>query len=134
MAKIIRTLGNPASQQSLQAVVETMAKQFGAHISFGNASGLVFGNAATNTVANQDQTKNLDCWVATGTTQAVGVAFTVTHNLPRVPIGFIVIRLNQNEMLADTGVPWTAATNTTLGTISLAAQVSGVTKFTIIII
>jgi hypothetical protein len=133
MGKVIRTLANPASPRSLQAVVETVTKQFGGHIGFGNANGLAFGTASTNTVANQDQTKNLDGWIATGVSAGAGVAFTVTHNLPRIPIGFIMIRQDAPDILFDSGVAWTAATPSTLGTISLKAN-NGGNRYTIFII
>jgi hypothetical protein len=85
------------------------------------------------TTSNSDPDKNLAVFKATGTTPgAANVAFTVNHNLTHVPIGFTVLRTNAAAHLYDSGVVWTAATNSTLGTISLKCDVTTV-AFTIII-
>jgi hypothetical protein len=128
------TIGPSATQGNLQSTVEQTARRMMGNLSFGIAPGLVFGDATTNTVANQDPTNNMDRYIATGTVGAPGVPFTVQHNLRRIPIGLIVIRLNQVDTLVDSGVAWTAATSTSLGTISLIAENGGGTKFTIIIV
>lgn len=50
---------------------------------------------------------NIDCNFAKVTTPVPNTEFTVTHNLNRVPIGFIVIRVDEAAEFWDSGTAWT---------------------------
>ena len=78
---------------------------------------------------------NMQVWKATGTTPGVAnTTFTVNHGLKHVPIGFVIIRKNvAGAVVIDSGVAWTAATNSAQGTISLQCNQATV-AFTIIIL
>jgi|SRR5215471_18827255 len=115
-----RTLSMVPKEYSLQRYIEIIPKVLG-NISLGT------------TTSNSDPDKNLAAYKATGTTPgAPNTAFTVNHTLNHVPIGFSVLRTNLAAHIYDSGVAWTAATNSTLGTISLKCDVATVT-FTLII-
>lgn len=115
-----RSTGLHWTQESVQRHLELVSKTL-SKISFGN------------TTSNADPDMNLDVWKATGTTPGVAnTTFTVSHNLYRVPIGFLIVRTNAACHIFDSGIAWTAATNSALGTISLKCDAPTVT-FTIII-
>lgn len=121
--KIPRSFGLPVSPDTVDQSFKLLAKNLAKGVSFG---------ATTN---NTDLDIGMDCWKATGTTPGVAnTNFTVNHNLFRIPIGFIVVRLNvAGAVIIDSGVAWTAATNSAQGTISLQCNQASV-NFTIIII
>lgn len=119
-----RTLGpalnSPAIDRRMRYFLEQTVKVL-SNISFGT------------TPSNADADQNMQTWKATGTTPGVAnTAFTVSHNLRHVPFGFTVLRTDKAAHLYDSGVAWTAATTTTLGTISLKCDVATV-AFTIAI-
>jgi hypothetical protein len=79
------------------------------------------------TTSNADADMNMQVYKATGTTPAVAnTAFTVQHNLRHVPFGFSVVRTNAAAHIYDSGTAWTAATQTSLGTISLKCDQASV--------
>lgn len=85
------------------------------------------------TTSNSDPGNNLAVYKATGTTPGIAnTAFTVSHTLTHVPLGFSVLRTNAAAHIFDSGTAWTAATNSTLGTISLKCDGTTV-AFTLII-
>jgi hypothetical protein len=111
-----------AGNRDLQAFVEQTGLVLNGNVSFGG------------TTSNTDQDKNMNGWKATGTSpSSANMLFTVSHNLPYVPIGFIVVRVNANAVIYDGGTSWTAATNSAQGTIYLKCSAASV-AFTIIII
>lgn len=50
---------------------------------------------------------NIDCNYVTVTTPSPNTEFVLVHNLNRIPIGFIVIRVNEAADFWDSGTPWT---------------------------
>jgi len=76
----------------------------------------------------------MDAWKASGT--APGVAnteFAVTHNLPRVPIGFFPISTGAAAHFYKSTTAWTAATNSSLGSIFLKCDQPNVTFVMVVI-
>jgi hypothetical protein len=117
-----RTLGlAPKTTDAMVRYVQELISKSLSNISFGT------------TTSNADADMNMQCYKATGTTPVgPNTAFTVNHNLKHVPFGFSVLRTNIAAHIYDSGVAWTAATNSTLGTISLKCDQASVV-FTIVI-
>lgn len=116
-----RSLSMNHGKDDLRYFTEQASKTM-SNISFGTTTG------------NTDRDQNVQCWKATGTSPgAPNTAFTVTHNLPHVPFGFHILRMNAAARFYDSGVTWTAATKTALGTISLKCDIATV-AFTIMIL
>jgi hypothetical protein len=104
--------GSP--NQRIQYMLEQNAKAL-SNVSFGT------------TISNADGDQNMAVFKVTGTTPgAPNTTFTVSHNLAHVPFGFFIIRTNKAAHIFDSGVAWTAATPTALGTISLQCDVATV--------
>ena len=111
-------------QTSVKAFVEQATKVLSGNVSFGS------------TTANTDPSRNMDCWINVGTAPVgPNTEFAVTHNLRRIPIGYIVIAKSiAGDFYTSTGgTAWTAATNAALGNIYLKCTVASV-GFTIIVI
>lgn len=117
-----RTFGvAPTTTESMLKYAQELIAKTLSNISFGT------------TTSNADADMNMQVFKATGTSPGgANTTFVVSHTLKHVPIGFSVIRTNVAAHLYDAGVAWTAATNGSLGTISLKADQPSV-AFVIII-
>lgn len=116
-----RDLMDSWSDDQIRYVMELHAKAL-SNISFGT------------TTANTDPDMNMQCWKATGTTPGgANTEFAVTHNLKHVPIGFFVLSTDKAAHIYKSTTAWTAATNSSLGTIYLKCDVATV-AFTITIL
>lgn len=110
-----RTLGLEWTETAIRRHLEIVSKVLGGNLTLGT------------TTSNSDADKNLGAYKATGTTPGTpNTSFTVSHSLTHVPIGFNVLRTNKAAHIYDSGATWTAATNTTPGTISLKCDIATV--------
>jgi len=82
--KVPRVYFDPKIPPSHRHFLEQTGKVLDGNVSFGD------------TVDNVSLSRNIDCFLSSGTTPAgVNTQFTIAHQLRRVPVGFIVIRLDQ---------------------------------------
>lgn len=80
-------------QYSLQIIGNVLA---------GNVS---FGHTTNNT----DSDINIDCFKATGTTPGTAdTEFSITHDLGRIPIGFLVASVNLAAIIYKSTTAWTS--------------------------
>jgi hypothetical protein len=113
--KPVKNLGLVDMPRSLRTTLEHNAKVL-SNISFGT------------TTSNTDEEMNMQCWKSTGTSPAgPNTEFAVSHNLGRIPIGFMVASTNKAGHLYKSTTAWTA-TN-----IYLKADVASL-AYTIVII
>lgn len=119
--KAPRSLGHSISMERLQRVIEQDAKVL-SNISFGT------------TLSNGDDDMNMQVHKASGTSPGtINVEFAVTHTLKHVPIGFMVVSTNKAAHFYKSTTAWTAATNSSLGSIYLKCDVITV-AFVIVIL
>lgn len=123
--KAPRTVGNPETDASRRMFAEQVGRVLGGNISFGATTG------------NTDRDINMDCFKATGTTPVgPNTEFSVSHNLKRIPIGYLIGFLDRAGDLYQgptTGTAWTAATASALGNIFIKCSVASANFFIIII-
>lgn len=81
------------------------------------------GNVSYGSLVPKDDSRNIDGWPVTGvvTPAVADTAFSVTHGLRRVPVGFHVLSKNKAVDIYESGVAWTTTT------ISLKASVASAT-------
>lgn len=117
-----RTMGASPSAARLERILEQHAKVL-SNISFGS------------TMSNADGEMNMQAHKVAGTTPGViNTEFAVTHTLKHIPIGFIVISTDKaGAHIYKSTTAWTAATNTSLGSIFLKCDVVTV-AFSIVIL
>lgn len=115
-----RTFSGGSTPERLRYFMEQLS-EVTSNISFGTTSG------------NTDPDQNVTIYKVTGTSPVTpNTTFTVNHNLLHVPFGFSVIRTNKASHIFDSGVAWVAATQNSLGTISLKCDTASV-AFTLVI-
>jgi hypothetical protein len=101
--------------------------QLPARVTLRNHARVLTGNISFGQ-SNTDMGKNTDTAYASGTSDPTpNTTFSVTHQLGRIPIGFIVITKNKAGDFYASGTAWTATT------ISLKCTVASVT-FTLLLL
>jgi hypothetical protein len=67
------------------------------------------GNISFGNVTNTNTEQNINgVWVTGTSPSTANMAFTVTHVLGRVPVGFDVKRINAAGIIYDSGTAWTS--------------------------
>lgn len=91
-----QTIGQVGDINNVISIIRQHARVMGGNISYGN-------------VTNDNTAQNINGVWATGTTPSTpGSAFTVSHVLGRVPVGFHVVRINSAGIIYDSGTAWTS--------------------------
>lgn len=88
----IQPTGDIKIDNALRTMWEEIARAIDGNISFGTADGAPENMAGA--------------WYA-GTTGAADTDFTVTHNLGRIPQGWITINIDKAGVIYKGSVPWT---------------------------
>lgn len=112
-----------AIQRHLELVSKTLSR-----ISFGTPI------STSVPVGNAEPDRNIQCWKATGTTPGVAnTEFAVAHNLPYVPVGFLIASTTPAGHIYKSTTAWTAATNAVQGNIYLKSDTASVAYVLILI-
>jgi hypothetical protein len=111
-----KTLSLTPTQGQFEYSVQQIGKILAGNVSFG---------ASTN---NTDQDINMDCFKATGTTPGTAnTEFSISHQLGRIPVGFLVASVDQAAIIYKSTTAWTSSH------IYLKCNVASVNYFVILI-
>lgn len=81
--------------KTLFSIWEQIARVLNGHIWFGSVA---------------DGIQNMDGVTLQHTSGAADTAFSLTHNLGRIPVGYLVVYVNKAAIIYDGGVTWTRTT------------------------